>query len=133
MRVYDNGIYRDETAEEQALRESVVGDNIVTIEDRIAALEKQQTLDIVTKTVSLPTSNWTGDTSPYSQIIDIEGVTTKSKIDLQPSVEQLTLLQSEEISLLAINNDGVVTVYAVNAIPSVDLEMQVLITEVTVV
>lgn len=133
MRVYDNGIYRDETAEEQALRESVVGDNIVTIEDRIAALEKQTISNIVTTTVALPTANWIGEVSPFSQAVEINGVTVNSKIDLQPTVEQLTVLQDEETSLIAVNNSGVVTVYALGYKPSVDLEMQTLITEVAYV
>ena len=130
MRVYDNGIYRDETAEEQALRESVVGDNIVTIEDRITALENKQKLSVVTTTVSIPAANWTGNASPYSQVVTVDGITDNSKIDLQPSIEQLAILQDEEISLVAVNNGGIVTVYALNNLPTVDFEMQTLITEV---
>ena len=101
-----------------------------TIEDRVAALEQQRTLDVVTKTVSLPVANWVGDTSPYSQVVEIADITEKSKVDLQPTVEQLRMLQGYEISLIAVNDNGVITVYALNYKPTVDLEMQALITEV---
>ena len=81
-------------------------------------------------TISLPAANWTGVNAPFSQVVEINGVTANSKIDLQPSIEQLATLQEEEVSLVASNNDGVVTVYAFNYKPSVDFDMQALIVEV---
>lgn len=81
------------------------------------------------RTVSLPLSLWTGNGSPWSQVVTIDGVTTKSKIDLQPNASQLTQLQDSETSLVAENNEGVVTVYAIGNLPEVDFEIQATITE----
>lgn len=83
-------------------------------------------------TISLPAANWTGDAQPYSQAVVIDSVATNSKIDLQPTAHQIVDLQAEEIVLMAENNNGVVTVYAIGGIPSFDMTMQVLITEVEV-
>lgn len=80
-------------------------------------------------TISLSATNWMGDASPYSQIVSIDGATANSKIDLQPTAEQIVELQDLEITLMAINDDGVVTVYAINGKPTTDYTIQVTITE----
>lgn len=81
------------------------------------------------RTVSLPLSAWKGANGTWSQVVTIKGVTTKSKIDLQPTASQLTQLQDSETSLVAENNEGVVTIYALGYLPEVDFEMQVTLTE----
>lgn len=83
-------------------------------------------------TISLPAANWSGDAEPYKQGVVIDSVVTNSKIDLQPTAQQIVALQAEEIVLMAENNNGVITVYAIGGIPSFDMTMQVLITEVEV-
>ena len=83
-----------------------------------------------TKTISLLSNSWTGASAPFSQIVTIDGVTANSKVDLHPSIEQLISLQNENVSLVASNNNGIVTVYALNYKPSVDFSMQTLISEV---
>ena len=60
-------------------------------------------------------------------------LTSTSKIDLQPTAIQIVELQNSDIALMAENNNGTVTVYALGGKPTVDYTMQVLITEVTVV
>lgn len=83
-------------------------------------------------TISLPEDAWVGDNSPYSQTFEvgtISGVTSKSKIDLQPTVELLEYLQNEEIVLTSENNDGVVTFYALGWKPEMDIEIQATINE----
>lgn len=81
-------------------------------------------------TITLLAANWTGDTNPWSQVITIDNITSYSKIDLQPDAYQIVQLQSDEISLMAENNDGIITVYAIGNKPVEDYTMQVLITEV---
>lgn len=83
--------------------------------------------------ITLPAASWTGDTNPWSQVVNINGVTTNSKVDLQPTAVQIVELQNNDIALMAENDDGVVTVYAIGSKPTVDYTMQVLITEVAVV
>jgi hypothetical protein len=64
-------------------------------------------------TIELPAKDWQGETSPFSQVITIEGVTENSKIDLQVSAEQLNWLQQNVVSLTAVNDEGTVTIYAI--------------------
>lgn len=84
-------------------------------------------------TVTIPAANWSGTESPYSQVVTVSGVNVNSKLDLQPTPAQIVELQDDEISLMTTNNNGVVTIYAIGNKPESDMEMQMLITEVTVV
>ena len=82
--------------------------------------------------VALPSSGWVGNTSPYSQVVDIDGVTKKSQVDLTPSVEQLVSFYEKDLAFVTENEDGVVTVYAIGQKPQNDYIIQVTITEVSV-
>lgn len=83
-------------------------------------------------TIELPASAWTGDKSPYSQVVNIPGITERSQVDLTPSVEQLVIFHQKDLTLVAENEDGVVTVYAIGDKPANDYDIQATITEVTV-
>jgi hypothetical protein len=86
------------------------------------------------RTVSLPASAWLGENAPYYQVFEvgaIGGITENSKIDLQPSVEILNYLQREKIMLTSENDNGVVTFYAFGWKPTIDMQIQVTISEVT--
>lgn len=83
--------------------------------------------------ITLPAANWTGNANPYSQVVVVNGATTNSKIDLQPTALQIVELQNTDIALMVDNNDGVITVYALGGKPTVDYTMQALITEVVAV
>lgn len=74
--------------------------------------------------------NWDVDESLYSQIVTVDGATKNSKVDLQPSANQLLHLQDEEVALLTENTDGVVKVWAIGDKPSGNMTFQVLLTEV---
>ena len=82
------------------------------------------------KTAALKASNWLGDTSPYSQVVAIGDVTSRTKVDLQPTVAQLDTLYKMSLGFYAVNEDGVVTVYAVGNKPTEDFTIQVTMTEV---
>lgn len=82
-------------------------------------------------TVTLFANSWVGDTSPFSQVVTVNGVTENSKVDLLPTAAQIVELQDDEISLMTENNDGVITVWAIGDKPATDMEIQALITEVT--
>lgn len=84
-------------------------------------------------TITLLADSWTGDASPYSQVVACSGVNVNSKVDLQPTPVQITELQDAEISLMATNTNGVVTVYSFGDKPSADMQIQVLITDVEVI
>ncbi len=98
-------------------------------------VEKVQVVDrqvnsIKIGTVMLLADAWVGETSPYSQIVDIEGVTENSQVDLTPSVEQLVVFYDKDLAFVTENEDGVVTVYAIGQKPTNDYTIQVTITEV---
>lgn len=80
--------------------------------------------------ITLKAHDWVGYTSPYSQIVAIPNVTSNTKVDLQPTVDQLNTLHSLSLGFFAVNEDGVVTVYAVGSKPTVDFTFQVTKTEV---
>ena len=82
--------------------------------------------------VTLLASAWQGTESPYSQVVTVDGVTAFSKVDLQPSVEQLTIFHNKDVAFVTENEDGVVTVYAIGDKPTQDYTMQAQITEVVV-
>ena len=81
--------------------------------------------------VDLYADAWQGSESPYSQIVQIEGVTINSKVDLQPSVEQLSVFHNKDLAFTTENEDGVVTVYAIGDKPSIDYTIQATVTEVS--
>ena len=84
-------------------------------------------------TITLSKSAWVGSAEPYSQPIEIATVTAASKIDLQPTAQQIVNLQNSETSLMIENRSGVLTCYAIGNKPTVDYTMQVLIQEVAYV
>lgn len=84
------------------------------------------------KTVTLKAANWLGNASPYSQVVDLANVTSKTKVDLQPTLNQLDTLYSQSVGFYTVNEDGVVTVYAVGNKPTADFAIQVTMTEVEV-
>lgn len=65
------------------------------------------------RTISLPASGWTGDTSPFAQAVTIDDVTANSKIDLQLTPQQLVWVQDNDFALTTENNNGTITVYAI--------------------
>jgi len=80
--------------------------------------------------VNLLASAWEGGASPYSQVVTIEGTTENSKVDLNPSVEQLNIFHNKDISFVPENVDGVITVFCLGQKPTMDYNIQVTITEV---
>ena len=80
--------------------------------------------------VTLLASAWVGEASPYTQVVEIDGITEYSQVDLKPSAEQLEIFNNKEIGFVTENEDGVVTVYLIGNKPANDYTMQVSITEV---
>lgn len=98
----------------------------------VTETELQSIMPKVTN-ISMPAANWVGSANPWSQVVTINGVTANSKVDLQPAAAQIVEMQDNDIALMAENNDGVVTVYAIGSKPAVDYTIQALITEVVAV
>ena len=83
--------------------------------------------------VTLLRDKWNGDDSLYSQVVSIDGVTEYSKVDLNPTVEQLAIFRKKDIAFVTENEDGVVTVYCIGQKPTSDYTMQATITEVNTI
>lgn len=84
-------------------------------------------------TVTLAANAWSGSSEPYSQAVSIATATATSKVDLQPTAQQIVALQNSETSLMIENNNGAFTCYAIGSKPTQDYTMQVLIQEVAYV
>ncbi len=84
-----------------------------------------------TATITLYASKWVSDSDKqYSQVVAIADVTSHSKIDLQPTPEQLVIFHEKDASFVTENDDGVVTVYCIGQKPTNDYTIQAIITEV---
>lgn len=70
----------------------------------------------------------------YGQVVDVNNanITPNSKVDLQLSSEQMVIFYEKDLSFVAENEDGVVTVYCIGQIPENDYQLQATITEVIV-
>lgn len=80
--------------------------------------------------VTLLASDWIGETSPYSQAVTVLGATENSKIDLNPTIEQLNIFHNKDIAFVVENSDGDITVYCIGQKPTSDYTIQATITEV---
>ena len=76
---------------------------------------------------------WMQDTdSRYYQVVTVQNavVTPNSKVDLQPSAEQLSIFHQKDLAFVAENEDGNVRVYCVGQVPQNDYTIQCTVTEV---
>ena len=106
-----------------------------TIKDEVARnkieeLSNKPTSSARIGEVTLTSSGWVGNASPYSQVVTISDVTENSQVDLTPSVHQLAVFYEKDLAFVTENDNGVVTVYAIGQKPQNDYTIQVTITEV---
>ena len=80
--------------------------------------------------VTLLASAWIGESSPYSQVVTIPDSTAYTKVDLQPSVEQLDIFHEKDLAFVVENDAGAITVYAIGDKPTNDYIIQATVTEV---
>lgn len=80
--------------------------------------------------IDLPSANWQGTASPYTQVVSIDGVTKNSRVTLDLSAEQLEAFRAKDIAFTTKNVGGVITVSCVGQKPVNDYTLQVLIMEV---
>ena len=83
--------------------------------------------------ITLDTASWSGSSSPYFQVVEINTVTSATKVELNPTVSQIVSLQNDDIALMAENDGGVVTIYSFGGVPSSNMTMQCTLTEVSYV
>ena len=83
--------------------------------------------------VTLCADKWEKDTdNRYYQVVTVKNatITPNSKVDLQPSAEQLTIFHQKDLAFVAENEDGVVSIYCVGQVPTNDYTLQVTVMEV---
>lgn len=68
----------------------------------------------------------------YYQVVTVDNamITPNSKVDLQPSSEQLSVFHEKDLAFVAENEDGVVSVFCVGQVPQNDYTIQATVTEV---
>lgn len=83
--------------------------------------------------VTLYADKWTQAADKrWCQVVNVNNalITCNSKVDLQPSSEQLAIFHEKDLAFVAENEDGVVSVYCIGQVPQNDYTIQCTITEV---
>ena len=70
----------------------------------------------------------------WYQIVAVDNgkITPCSKVDLQPSAEQLDIFHEKELAFVAENDDGILSVYCVGQVPKNNYTLQITVEEVFV-
>lgn len=104
------------------------------IEAKLALIESGETPAFKSATIAyvdILADNWQGEESPYAQIVEVEGATPNTQVNLTPNVEQLSIFYNKDLAFVTENEDGVITVYAIGQKPLDDYRIQATLTEVT--
>ena len=80
--------------------------------------------------ITLEASKWVETDGIYTHSLTIDNITPYSKVDLQPSVEQLAIFYEKDITFVVENDNGTITVFCIGQKPANDYTMQATITEV---
>ena len=80
--------------------------------------------------VTLLASAWESDGDTHHQVVKVPGVTAHTKIDLQPTAEQLAEFHYKVLAFVAENDNGIITVYSIGDKPTGDHTIQITKTEV---
>ena len=93
------------------------------------------TYEVVTpvpvSSITLYESEWVGEDGAYYQVVELAGVTPYTKVDLQPSPEQVAIFRNKALGFVTENVDGVIRVHSIGAKPMNTYTIQVTMTEVT--
>lgn len=70
----------------------------------------------------------------WCQVVTVSNaqITPNSKVDLQPNAEQLSVFHEKDLTFVAENENGVVSVYCVGQVPKNDYIIQATVTEVVI-
>lgn len=100
-----------------------------TVQEYLATLTTKPASKI--SSVTLLASAWEEGDGYHFQVVDVDGATAYSQVDLKPNAEQLAIFHKKDLAFVTENEGGVVTVFAIGDRPLNDYTMQVSITEVT--
>jgi hypothetical protein len=70
----------------------------------------------------------------FYKVVDVNNatVTPNSKVDLQPSSEQLSIFHEKDLAFVAENEDGVISIFCVGQVPTNEYTIQIIVTEVNI-
>lgn len=80
--------------------------------------------------ITLLESSWLGEGDLHYQMVEVPGATAHTKVDLQPTADQLSEFHYLTLAFVAENDGGTVTVYAIGDRPTKDHTIQITKTEV---
>ena len=81
-----------------------------------------------TAQVELKVNNWKGGESPFYQTVTVSGISVNSVVELMPNEDIIGKLH--HTALMAVNEDGAVTVYAYGDKPEEDIVINAVLMEV---
>ncbi|MFA9380479.1 MAG: hypothetical protein ACERKO_05405 [Acetanaerobacterium sp.] len=83
--------------------------------------------------IPLPTASWTENTENgwWTQLISDSAIVDGVKVDISFTAEQVKQLVDDGASIMVVNDNGIATAYAFNAMPTMDLTAQIEIRQVT--
>ena len=88
--------------------------------------------DAINKATITLSTDWIGDASPYTQVVIISGITANSKVDLQPDATAIQqMIDDGTVAMYVVNDNGILTTYAIGEKPTIELTIQASITEVS--
>lgn len=125
--------FADIRAEWEEKHSEMVGlqEDIKELQEDVAALQGEESAVAKLVTISLPVASWVEGVGFFTQEVTVEGGTVHSLIALQPTPNQILMLQEDGVSALQVNNDdGTFTAAATGAAPSADMTIQATILEV---
>lgn len=83
--------------------------------------------------ITLSVSAWKGGESPYTQSVEVEGITVNSVADLVADAQAQAILSDSRCVVHLENDEGTITAVAVGGKPKKDLTLQVIVQEGIVV
>lgn len=87
--------------------------------------------EVSAETVSLLADSWAGDTSPYSQVVEMSTVSATSLINCCPSSTVIQQAVNEGYMITVVQNEGAAIFYAIGNKPASDIELQCAVYKVT--
>ena len=109
--------------------DNIDGNVYANLLETIEALLAKSVVKMVS--IALPASAWVEDgANQFHQVVEIDGITPYSKVDLQPTTEQLVIFHQKDIAFVAENDDGIITIYCIGQKPTLDYDIQATVTEI---
>lgn len=99
--------------------------------DKGAQGDKGDTVRVKYRSVTLEAALWSGDASPYIMTFDIDGVDAETLVSFALTADNIMECYNGDYALAVVNNNGVVTFYAIGSKPTSDIETNVTLWEVT--